>query len=236
MNRRWAMSLVLTLVVLPTLTGNRAEAFHNWTGQHSHFRDSTTGLYAMDVRSDTNLSATTQTLVQRASANLTFSWNRHTEPIWAFIYQGTGTASPESFGFVTWATLPCLPPGVGPCINGETVTTHSGHVIVGAHTHLNNQRGNWYIGTDAAPSDKIDLWSVITHELGHWIRLGDLAYNVDSHCTGASADATMCSVYPEGVLLGRIMRRQPDTAEDIQSVGLSNFTCESEGAVCRLLS
>lgn len=87
------------------------------------------------------------------------------------------------------------------------------HTVIKTHIHIEKSGYTWYEGgSGTVPSGQVDLWSIVAHELGHWIVLGDLPES-DSKCPGDSGRATMCTPY----LLGSSMQRTPNTSEDKDS-------------------
>ncbi len=104
--------------------------------------------------------------------------------------------------------------GSGGLAGLSTVTLCSGctHEIIRGHIHIEQSGYTWYKGgSGTVPSGQLDLWSVVAHELGHWIRLGDLP-DSDSTCPADRNRATMCTP----VYTGDSSQRVPAT-EDVQS-------------------
>jgi hypothetical protein len=64
---------------------------------------------------------------------------------------------------------------VGACyLDGGWAPTWNGGCIEYAVLKMNSYF-SWYTGTGTPPANHSDLWSMLTHELGHVISLGDLS-------------------------------------------------------------
>jgi hypothetical protein len=61
--------------------------------------------------------------------------------------------------------------------------------ITAAFPRINNTGYTWYTGTGTPPAGQFDLWSVVTHELGHGSGLYD--HSTSGSCSG-TAGPTMC--------------------------------------------
>jgi hypothetical protein len=171
-----------------------AWAGHNWTGQHWHttFINIYAGPSTGGCFKDRLFDAT-----ERSSA---FSWNFHTQTPFNYrgVADGDHDAKAVSWGATNFNSL------------GETYRQVDGHVITYNHTHIDPDF-NWFCGTGDAPDNKVDLWSVLTHEAGHWIRLGDLPDSANV-CDDNSNQSTMCRYF-----LGTERQRTPNVPEDINS-------------------
>ena len=62
---------------------------------------------------------------------------------------------------------------------GETFISHSGSSLTGADTVLNT----YYQWSTSGEAGKLDVQNTVTHELGHWLVLGDLYGGADTEKT-----------------------------------------------------
>lgn len=192
---------------LPT-TGRAA---HNWTGRHHH----TPPIRVFD---GPNTSDCFKDEVYFASSHPTYSWTAHTTAV--LQYMGTALQN-HADNVIFWSSFDGPGGALGETHGFSESNGSDGHTVVnaGPHTHMDTAE-SWFIcGFDAAwngvtpPSNQWDLWSIITHEVGHFIVLGDLS-PADAACPDSVGAATMCTG-PD--YFGHPWLRQPDTAEDRNS-------------------
>jgi hypothetical protein len=108
----------------------------------------------------------------------------------------TGNAdSPCSatYNGIYWRNLDYLGTGV----LGFTPHCENSSGVVTRFSMSLDSNAPWYVGTGDAPSGRVDLWSVTTHEFGHatgWV--GHFSEG-DAVCPDDSTRATMCpGIYP----------------------------------------
>ncbi len=202
------LGAIVAAVLGATVT---AHANHNWPARHDgrrwHHHDS------IDVWAGANTNDNIPAIVSCATArSANYSWNYYTSA--RFVYHGL-SAQNHAPGHVAWSTLD----GFGGALaltHGWLASTGSdGHSVITTegHVHLDQQEPYYYPGCSGdAPSNRYDLWSVIAHEAGHLLVLGDLGSG-DAACPNSNSRATMCSI----VHAGTERQRTPNTSEDISS-------------------
>lgn len=130
-----------------------------------------------------------------------------------FDYRGVGTQSHANrhYSYNSLSGTTNLAITIVACGPNLTICTLQNHIVTYTHTDQDSSGQPWYIGTGTVPSDKFDFWETVTHELGHWITLGDLV-SPNPNCPSTIARSSMCHAQK-----GSRLRRQPDVAEDINS-------------------
>lgn len=223
MSIRVRRGLFVFALLLPSLAFAPALGTHGFTSIHAHDPGPN------EVWAGSSMTSAERTLVGYATDDQTVklkSWNYSASPFWDFEYMGQGSSAalykPQ---YIDWGDIGCTEEEC-PC--GIHYNLNSGHVSLYNMTFLNNAISNWYVGAGTPGANQIDLWSCITHEFGHWIRLSDLVGGRDPWCPGNSTDATMCSFYG----ISGTTKMRSISAEDMASVELENELCWKEEGIC----
>jgi hypothetical protein len=96
----------------------------------------------------------------------------------------------------------------------------AGHPDVPVYTKIDqDDQFRMNLCASDTPVNKYDLWSIISHEMGHWAGLGDLTAG-DQRCTNDNSRSTMCPGTS-----GTDVQRNPDTWEDRVSAITSSSWC-----------
>ena len=199
MRRILARSALVGAATGTLITAVPALAAHNWSGRHWH-----TG--PIKVYDGLNTNDGLKDRLYDSTSGTPYSWNAYTDT--PFAYSGTNGSSTNLDKTVYYSSIDGKYNILG--VTTTSTTASDPHVIVAARTRMDNAEP-WYWGTGDASGSSVDGWSVVAHEIGHWIHLGDLG-NTSSTCPDNSSRPTMCNYVG-----GTERQRTPNTAEDIDS-------------------
>lgn len=211
-NGRTLLGLMMSLALVGT-GQPPAWAGHNFLGTHAHTRQPNEVWVGMNMAAR---AGQVEAAINR--------WSSSASPYHALRYMGIGTsAATIKPGHIDWANLGC---GAGDCPCGVNFSFNDGHASIYNITYMNADLPGWYLGSGIPAPDQLDFSSCVTHELGHWIRLGDL-YSPDPGCANPVDLATMCGLLPRGAT----QQRTPNS-EDASSAAFERELCKFEQGVC----
>lgn len=196
------------VVVVGVVAIEVASAGHNYVGDRWY-------ALPISVKSGNNTGTCFQSRLSASTAPGTDSWNYFTHS--SFSYDGVSTGN--GYGSMFYGAID----GPGFTLGATFASVNASHQVQNVYTRIDNAE-SWYCGTGDAPSSQPDLWSVLAHEAGHWLVLGDLL-DSDPACPDSVARATECG----SIIRGTERQRTPNTTEDINS---ANTAYPTEGSPC----